>query len=253
MTEGSPLMSKRWHQLQETLGDVAGRLDQLERRAEKMETILMVREPSSTVAADAYEGLRKQVVTAVADRLAHLAQLVQLDAALSRGADAGSLAKVVAGWVEQASLARVTDPGAADGDLLFALVEDLGGPAELVEPAYVDTVTGRVIRQGKIRKASPPPRAETAAGAAAGPAPDQQAGDDGKPAGRPSGRPEEAASADAAATDGPATDAPATGAPEPVAASAQGAGAATDGAAPADERDPAQQGDQAVAAGEGTQ
>lgn len=166
-------MRKRWRQLQATLDSVSQHLDQLERRAEKMETILMVREPSSAAAADAYEGLRKQVVTAVTERLSHLAQLVQLDAALAHGADAEYLTKVVSGWLEQASLARVADPAHPDQDLLFELVEDLGGPVEVLEPAYVDAVTRRVIRQGRARRAArpAPPGPDPAAAQAGQPGP----------------------------------------------------------------------------------
>jgi hypothetical protein len=148
-------MRTRWGRLQATLDRVGQHLDQLERRAEKMETILMVREPASTAAADAYEGLRKQVVTAVTERLTHLAQLVQLDAALSHGADREQIARTVSGWLEQASIARVAEYGGGDQDLLFELVEDLGGQAEVLVPAYVDIVSGRVIRQGQARRPAP--------------------------------------------------------------------------------------------------
>jgi len=148
-------MRTRWGRLQATLDRVGQHLDQLERRAEQLETILMVREPASTAAADAYEGLRKQVVTAVTERLTHLAQLVQLDAALSHGADREQIARTVSGWLEQASIARVAEYGGGDQDLLFELVEDLGGQAEVLVPAYVDIVSGRVIRQGQARRPAP--------------------------------------------------------------------------------------------------
>ncbi len=154
-------MSKRWRRQQETLSQITDLLDRLERRTEKMEVVLMVREPSSTAAADAYEGLRKQVVTAVTERMAHLAQLAQLDAALDHDADPASLARIVRGWVEQASLTRITDPGHPDGGLLFVNVDDRGVRPELLDPAYVDAVTGRVIRQGRIRShPEPPPEKE---------------------------------------------------------------------------------------------
>ena len=149
-------MRKRWQQLQGTLDRIGQHLDQLERRTEKMETILLVREPATPVAADAYEGLRKQVVNAVTARLTHLAQLVQLDAALAHDADRDHIARMVSGWLEQAALARVTDTSRADQDLLFDLVEDLGGPVEVLEPAYVDLVTGRVIRPGQTRRTAGP-------------------------------------------------------------------------------------------------
>ena len=218
-------MTKRWRQLQETLDQLSSRLDQLERHTDNMQTILMLREPSSTVAADAYEGLRKQVVTAVADRMAHLSQLVQLDAALTHGADSNSLARVVGGWVEQASLARITDPGAANSDMLFALVEDLGGPPELMEPAYVDTITGRVIRQGKIRRVGLAPQPEAVAGTQAAPGTGDGAQAVGRHGRRPAEAPGDGGAVGTAAPDGPGS---------------------VDGG-------PSAQGDQAARMGEGTQ
>ncbi len=146
-------MTKRWRELRAAVERITGQIDQLDRRTEKMEVILMVREPTTSVAADAYEGLRKQVVTAVTDRMAHLAQLVQLDAALTAGAEADTVGKLARGWVEQASLERIVDPEHPQRDLLFEMVEDLGGRHEVLEPAYVDALTGRVIRRGSIRRA----------------------------------------------------------------------------------------------------
>jgi hypothetical protein len=147
---------KRWRELREVVDRIAGQLDQLERRSEKMEVILMVREPTAGVAAEAYDGLRKQVVAAMTERMAHLQQLVQLDAALTAGADADVAGKMVRSFADQASLGRVTDADHPDRDMLFQLVEDLGGRPEVLEPAYVDTITGRVIRRGAMRRAAHP-------------------------------------------------------------------------------------------------
>src|SRR5579885_2330521 len=121
-----------------------------------METVLMVREPSSVAAAEAYEGLRKQVVNAVSERLTHLSQLVQLDAALRHGAERDALEKLTDSWFEQASLARIDDANHPERDVLFELVSDHGGLFEVLEPAYVDTLTGRVIRPGRARRAPVP-------------------------------------------------------------------------------------------------
>lgn len=150
-------MMRRWRELRGHIDRIFGQLDQLDRRAEKMEVILMVREPAAGVAAEAYDGLRKQVVAAVTERMAHLTQLVQLDATLTAGADADTVGKMVRGFVEQASLERVTDAEHPDRNMLFEMVEDLGGGRhEVLEPAYVDAVTGRVIRRGSMRRVGPP-------------------------------------------------------------------------------------------------
>jgi len=149
-------MMRRSRELREVIDRISRQLDQLDRRAEKMEVILMVREPAAGAAAEAYDGLRKQVVAAVTERMAHLTQLAQLDAALTAGTDADTAGKLVRGFVEQASLERVTDADHRDRDMLFELVEDSGGRHEVLEPAYVDAITGRVIRRGSMRQVGPP-------------------------------------------------------------------------------------------------
>jgi hypothetical protein len=143
---------RRWARLERTLDEIGGRLDLLERHHDHVKTILMVQNPGSQVAADAYDGLRKQVVSAMSERLAHLTQLVQIDAALAQRAAPDVLAKLVDGWVEQAHLVKVTDPGHPDTDLIFEVVEDGGGETVVVAPAYLDGTSGRVIRQGRVRR-----------------------------------------------------------------------------------------------------
>jgi hypothetical protein len=155
------VFAKRWNDLTTLVGELRHSVDLLDRRAEKMETILMVREPASVTSAEAYEGLRKQVVNAVSERLAHLSQLVQLDAALRNGADGDVLAKLADGWFEQASITRVVDPDHLQFDMLFDLISDGGGAVEVIEPAYVDIVTGRVIRLGRAQRLAPAQRPDS--------------------------------------------------------------------------------------------
>jgi hypothetical protein len=147
---------KRWARLEKILGGLDERLDQLERHHDHVKTILMVQSPRSEVAADAYDGLRKQVVSAVSERLGHLTQLVQFDAALAQGAAPDVLAKLIDGWLEQAALVRVSDVTCADAETLFEMVEDRGGELVLLSPAYVEIVSNRVIRQGRVRRGPAP-------------------------------------------------------------------------------------------------
>lgn len=132
------------------------RMDQLERHSEKMELILMVREPGSAAAAEAYDGLRKQIIAGVTDRLAHLTQLVQFDAALRNEASPEILSSMVNGWIDASGLLVVFDPPHEQRELLFEVVEDLKGEPEVLEPAYVDVQSSRVIRRGRIRFGAPP-------------------------------------------------------------------------------------------------
>ncbi|MGW3283131.1 hypothetical protein ACWDR3_00635 [Streptomyces sp. NPDC001002] len=151
-----------------TLRTVADRLAEaiqlvhdLDRRLDKLEVIALVREPSVVAAADAYDGLRKQVVASATARWTHLAQLAQLDAALAQGADLEVVGALVEGWITQAALDRVSDPGHPEADLLYELVENLGGPLAVLEPAYVDGVTGRLVRPGRAHRAETAPQVPT--------------------------------------------------------------------------------------------
>lgn len=128
---------------------------QMERHLDRMQTVLFVREPTSQVAADAYDGLRKQVVTALQERQAHVTQLVQFASALEGGADPQTLKSMVDGWLESSNVVVSTDTSTADAEMLFQVIENLGGDVEVVAPAYVDASTNRVIRQGRIRHAAP--------------------------------------------------------------------------------------------------
>jgi hypothetical protein len=154
----------RKKELQGRLDELRQLLGQVERHGDRMSTILMVREPGTSDAADAYEGLRKQLLIAVTERRSHLSQLVQLDDALSRGVDPRTLTAMVGNWLEQASLRRVRDFSEPDHRELFEILGDPGDDLEVVSPAYVDELTGRPVRLGRLRAA---PRPDLAAALAA--------------------------------------------------------------------------------------
>ncbi|MDO8147508.1 hypothetical protein Q6350_03600 [Isoptericola sp. b515] len=127
------------------------RLEAVDRRLEMIYTALVVRDPGTHLSADAYEGLRKQVIASATDRLRHVAQLAEFDLALARGADADDLRALVSQWLSQAGVARVDDPELRDAFEPFHLD---GSSAEVDLPGYVDTNTGRVVKQGRLRRVS---------------------------------------------------------------------------------------------------
>jgi|GEM_PF-4502217 len=122
-------------------------LNTMERQIDRIHTALVVRDPGTTLSVEAYEGLRKQVIASASARLQHVAQLAEFDVALRRGASAESLAVLVEQWLRQAGIERVEDPsvrGAWEADAN-------GFAAEVDIPAYVDGVTGRLVRAGRLR------------------------------------------------------------------------------------------------------
>lgn len=172
----------RLQDLDDQVGELIKRVELLDQRHEEIETALMMNDPGSVVAAEAYEGLRRQVVDAATGRMAHLAQLVQLAHALSDGASLELLRKYLAGWMEQAGLVVVDDLTRADAEMVFEVLGGDGDGLELIEPAYLDARTDRVVRQGRARRvASPaitPSAAEKPDAVLPGPTADDQAGKD---------------------------------------------------------------------------
>ena len=151
--ERTTVFGKRRAELQQ----LSSLLDRIDRRTERIETVTLVREPSTAAAADAYEGLRKQVVAAVSARTAHLSQLAQCDVALRRGATQADLAEMLDRWCEQAGLEKLTDPAHPEFARCFEFVDDRsGGPVEVLEPAYVDRFTGRPVRLGRAQHEGEP-------------------------------------------------------------------------------------------------
>jgi hypothetical protein len=147
-------VTRRWDDLLERVDDIREKIAHLggrtDGRADILEAIMTVRDPSAVSAGEAYDGLRRQVVNSVSQRTAHLSQLVQFERAVTGGATPAELTNMIESWFEQAGLERVSvmDPGGQ----LFELVEDLGGAVEILEPAYVDMNSGRVVRRGRARR-----------------------------------------------------------------------------------------------------
>jgi hypothetical protein len=155
-------------------------LDKVDRSVDRIEIVTVVREPNSAVAADAYNGLRKQIIAATTERNAHLVQLAFVDCALREGVGPDDLAAFVSEWMAQASMVVVADPH--EHPAAFEVVgPDDGDELVVKRPAYVDTVTQRVVRTGiaerRVRVAIQPPPPEPPPAPASAPAPVQQRGD----------------------------------------------------------------------------
>jgi hypothetical protein len=129
-------------------------LDQLaalDARLASIEGMLLLKDPGAARAAEAYEGLRRQLVGASAERTAHLVHLAQFDAALGAGEPVGALALLASDLLAQAGLERCDDPGQTGA---FDISPgDGSGELRVVEPAYVEAHTGRVVRRGRAAPA----------------------------------------------------------------------------------------------------
>ena len=120
----------------------------MERQLDLIHTALVVRDPGTSVAAEAYEGLRKQVIAGATARQAHVAQLAEFDVALRRGASTDDLLALSSQWLDQAGVARIEDPTVREA---FDSSVPPSVDAEVEIPAYVSKVTGQLVRQGRLR------------------------------------------------------------------------------------------------------
>lgn len=143
------MRSRDAHELHGRIAQLLELVDKVDRSVERIEVVTMVREPSTALGVDAYDGLRKQVVAAASERNAHLHQLAQFDACLQNGASKEQLAALVREWMGQSALLSVYDIGMAE---LFEVVGGEGDDLAVMQPAYVDGVTGRPVRMGRAER-----------------------------------------------------------------------------------------------------
>jgi hypothetical protein len=145
----------RTRQILEKLAALENQLTHLQHEAEMSRTVLMVKEPDTVRAAEAYEGLRKQVIASNTTRRTHAAQLAHMAVAVSRATTVDDLRGLVAQWLEQAAVVALdhVPEGLRAQDLFES--NDGSRPASLeglviVEPAYVDTQNSVIIRTGRV-------------------------------------------------------------------------------------------------------
>lgn len=136
-------------------------LSEIKELVSSINTALIVREPGTALAADAYDGLRRQVSKATTERRAHLVELVRLLEAIDNGVSGDALRRLVEGWADQAGLSRLSDPTPPEA---FEIIDDgdRAGPLEVINPAWV---AGDVlIKQGLARRTDSEPAAAADSG-----------------------------------------------------------------------------------------
>ncbi|QKV75293.1 hypothetical protein [Amycolatopsis sp. Hca4] len=144
-------MTRRSREAAERLRRLEQAVDLISRSIEKIEVATIVREPASALSADAYNGLRKQIVAAAGERVAHLHQLARFAQAVESG-DPAPLPSLVREWSEQAGLLRVDDPSDTG---CFDVLAGSGSALRMLRPAYVDQLTGRPIVMGQAERFEP--------------------------------------------------------------------------------------------------
>lgn len=124
---------------------LGAQLDRIEEKLTTLEVAFMVSGPNNPVVAEAYNGLRQQVVMAASDRRAHLTQLAGFASAVEDGATTSELEGLIREWMRQHSLIAVTPeshPEAYD-------VKGEGPNVRVRRTAFVDAHTGALVSLGQ--------------------------------------------------------------------------------------------------------
>ena len=137
--------------LRTRLEAIESSLRDLSHQLEIMKTVLVVKEPESAMAANAFEGLRKQIVAVAKEHWAHLAQLAAMDVAINHVTEVHELRRVSKEWLDQAGVLRVDKPSRESPVEMYETLGHGSDILEIIQPAYVDSTTGRIIKAGRLK------------------------------------------------------------------------------------------------------
>ena len=128
------------------------RLERIELLLERLDTALVVRDPGGARSADAFDGLRKQIIQAGTNHRSHIAHLLSLSDSLERNAPPELIRDRVNDFLAELGIVRWTDCSATQA---FEIVDGEGKGLECVEAAIVERLDNghlNVIRMGKARR-----------------------------------------------------------------------------------------------------
>jgi hypothetical protein len=132
------------------------KLENIEILLQRLEAAVVVRDPGNAHSADAYDGLRKQIIQSGKNHRTHLAHLISLSDSLQRGADIALITDRVNDFLTELGVMRISDTNFVD---LFEVVEGEGSALECIEPAVVEKLDNQVmvpIKLGKARRVPGP-------------------------------------------------------------------------------------------------
>jgi hypothetical protein len=141
-------MTRRTREAAARLERLEQMVDGISRSIDKIEVATIVRDPSSGLSAEAYDGLRKQVVAAAGSRMQHLHQLARFADAVGSG-HVEALPDLVREWMGQSGLVMVHD---VTDDRYYDVLGGEGDELRVLRFAYVDAITGRPIVMGQAER-----------------------------------------------------------------------------------------------------
>lgn len=131
-------------------------LDRMEVLLQRLDSAVVVRDPGSARAAEAFDGLRKSVIQASKSHRVHVAHLIALDESIRSGGTLDLVRLRVAEYLRELGIQRLET---AEHLEAFDVVGDSDGDVEVLEAAIVEHVDdGRisVLKVGKAKRTARP-------------------------------------------------------------------------------------------------
>lgn len=128
------------------------RLEDIEHLLHRLDTAIVVRDPGSSRSADAFDGLRRQIIQASKNKRSHTAHLVGLAQSIERGGSLELVKDRVDDFLKELGVEFLSDTSFPDA---FEVVEGEGEGLECIEPAVIERLEDGqavVISLGKARR-----------------------------------------------------------------------------------------------------
>ena len=126
------------------------KLSDIQSALTKIETALVVRDPGNALSANAYDGLRKSIVSSSKNRRVHVSHLLSLKESLERGAQIELIEDRVNDFLSELGITYSTNLAIADH---FEVIGGDGDLLECVSPAVLDTDADGTVIVMKLGKA----------------------------------------------------------------------------------------------------
>jgi hypothetical protein len=128
------------------------RLEDIEHLLHRLDTAIVIRDPGSSRSADAFEGLRRQIIQASKNRRTHTAHLIGLSQSIERGASLDLVKDRVDDFLKELGIEFLTDTAFVEA---FEVIEGEGEGIECIEAAVIERLEDGqavVISLGKARR-----------------------------------------------------------------------------------------------------
>jgi len=130
----------------------AQQLNKIELMLERLDAAFVVREPGNARSAEAFDGLRKQIIQSGKNHRSHVAHLLSLADDIEKGASVSFIKNRLGDFLNELGIERSSDTSRID---FFDVVEGDGPSLECIEPAVIERIDGGHLvlqRAGKARR-----------------------------------------------------------------------------------------------------